>query len=89
MTLGNRLEMRSILVKFLVVDCPSAYNAIIKRPTLNVLEAIVSKIHLVMKFPSDNDEVVTIKGKSKDAKLCYLESLKVGKGPIPKGVKVD
>ncbi|GAV83535.1 hypothetical protein CFOL_v3_26982, partial [Cephalotus follicularis] len=37
---------------FLVVDTPSLNNAIVRRPGLNLLEAIVSTRHLVMKFPT-------------------------------------
>ncbi|GAV58356.1 hypothetical protein CFOL_v3_01890, partial [Cephalotus follicularis] len=37
---------------FLVVDTPSPYNAIVGRPGLNLLEAIVSTRHLVAKFPT-------------------------------------
>ncbi|GAV84052.1 hypothetical protein CFOL_v3_27497, partial [Cephalotus follicularis] len=37
---------------FLVVDTPSPYNAIIERPGLNLLEALVSTRHLLMKFPT-------------------------------------
>ncbi|GAV60714.1 LOW QUALITY PROTEIN: hypothetical protein CFOL_v3_04243, partial [Cephalotus follicularis] len=36
----------------LVVDTPSPYNAIIGRPGLNLMEAIVSTRHLLMKFPT-------------------------------------
>ncbi|GAV66676.1 hypothetical protein CFOL_v3_10186, partial [Cephalotus follicularis] len=37
---------------FLVVDTPSPYNAIVGRPGLNLLEAIVSMRHLLVKFPT-------------------------------------
>ncbi|GAV59709.1 LOW QUALITY PROTEIN: hypothetical protein CFOL_v3_03240, partial [Cephalotus follicularis] len=37
---------------FLVVDTPSPYNAIAGRPGLNLMEAIVSTRHLLMKFPT-------------------------------------
>ncbi|GAV71033.1 hypothetical protein CFOL_v3_14527 [Cephalotus follicularis] len=37
---------------FLVVDTPSPYNAIIGRPSLNLMEVIVSTRHLLMKFPT-------------------------------------
>ena len=41
-------------VNFLVVDCPSAYNVIIGRPTLNRLRAITSTYHLLVRFPIEN-----------------------------------
>ncbi|GAV80344.1 hypothetical protein CFOL_v3_23805 [Cephalotus follicularis] len=37
---------------FLVVDTPNPYNTIIGRPGLNLMEAIVSTRHLLMKFPT-------------------------------------
>ncbi|GAV58085.1 hypothetical protein CFOL_v3_01619, partial [Cephalotus follicularis] len=40
-----------VQMTFLVVDRPSPYNAIIGRPGLNMMEAIVSTRHLLMKFP--------------------------------------
>ena len=38
-------------VTFLVVDCSSAYNAILRQPTLNSWKAITSTYHLMIKFP--------------------------------------
>ncbi|GFZ21704.1 hypothetical protein Acr_29g0008660 [Actinidia rufa] len=37
---------------FIVVDCPSPYNAIMGRPTLGGIKAITSTYHLKMKFPT-------------------------------------
>ena len=54
-TFSGRGGSRSVEVKFLVVDCPSAYNAILGRPTLNALGAVVPTLHMAMKFPSDRD----------------------------------
>ncbi|KAL5571130.1 hypothetical protein UlMin_020727 [Ulmus minor] len=39
-------------VEFVVVDCPSSYNAIIGRPTLNAIRAVTSTYHLLVKFPT-------------------------------------
>ena len=40
-------------VIFLVVDCSSAYNAILGRPTLNLWKAVTSTYHLMIKFPTN------------------------------------
>ena len=40
-------------VTFLVVDCSSAYNAILGQPTLNSWKAVTSTYHLMIKFPTD------------------------------------
>ena len=38
---------------FLVVDCSSAYNAILRRPMLNSWKAVTLTYHLMIKFPTD------------------------------------
>ncbi|KAL5562369.1 hypothetical protein UlMin_032116 [Ulmus minor] len=39
-------------VEFVLVDCPSSYNAIIGCPTLNKIRAVTSTYHLLVKFPT-------------------------------------
>ncbi|KAL5543300.1 hypothetical protein UlMin_011010 [Ulmus minor] len=39
-------------VDFVLVDCPSPYNAIIGRPNLNKIRAVTSTYHLLVKFPT-------------------------------------
>ncbi|GAV63505.1 hypothetical protein CFOL_v3_07023 [Cephalotus follicularis] len=41
-----------VQMTFLVVDTPSPYKGIIGQPSLNLMEAIVSTRHLLMKFPT-------------------------------------
>ena len=55
---------------FLVVDCPSSYNVIIRRPTLNKWKIAMSTYCLKVKFPTNNgfDEV---KGDQVLARECY------------------
>jgi hypothetical protein len=78
-TFSGRGGSRSMEVKFLVVDCPSSYNAILGRQPLNALGAVVSTQHMAMKFPSDRDDIVTMRGKGLESHLYYLESLKIKK----------
>ena len=60
-TLGSRPKTWTIKVDFLVVNCPSAYNAILSRPTLNKIGAIVSTACLTMKFFTDDGDIATVR----------------------------
>ncbi|GFY95383.1 hypothetical protein Acr_10g0007680 [Actinidia rufa] len=51
-TLGKEPHQITIWQDFIVVDCPSPYNAILGRPTLGGTRAITSTYHLKMKFPT-------------------------------------
>ena len=55
---------------FLVVDCPSSYNVIIGRPTLNKWKAATSTYCLKVKFPTDNG-VDEVKEDQVSARECY------------------
>jgi len=60
-----------------VVDVNTSYNALLGRPSLNKLGAIVSTPHLAMKFPSDRGSVATVYADQKTARECYVASLKL------------
>ena len=55
---------------FLVVDCPSSYDVIIGRPTLNKWKATTSIYCLKVKFPTDNG-VGEVKGDQVLTRECY------------------
>ncbi|KAL2253186.1 uncharacterized protein LOC105168579 [Sesamum indicum] len=76
-SLGEEPKRRTLMVKFLVVDMPFAYNVILGRPGLNSYMAVVSTYHLKMKFPTQYGigEVVC---DQIEAKRCY--NLSLGKG---------
>jgi hypothetical protein len=61
-------------VEFLVVDCLSAYNVIIGRPTLNKLRAVTSTYHLLVRFPTEHG-IEELKGDQATARECYFASL--------------
>ncbi|GAU39181.1 hypothetical protein TSUD_372810 [Trifolium subterraneum] len=70
-TFGENKAMKSIKVKFLVVDCSSLYNCIIGRPTLAELFAMSSTIHLKMKYYTKDEQVATINRDIEAARRCF------------------
>ncbi|XP_030936296.1 uncharacterized protein LOC115961455 [Quercus lobata] len=52
-TVGDYPQQITRNVTYLVVDCSSAYNAIVGRPTLNSWKVVTSTYHLMIKFPTD------------------------------------
>ena len=61
-----------------MVDCPSSYNVIIGRPTLNKWKAATSTYCLKVKFLTDNG-VSEVKGDQVLARECYQAVLAVKK----------
>ena len=69
-TVGTHPRQLTRQLDFLVVDCPSSYNVIIERPTLNHWKAAMSTYCLKVKFPTEND-VGEVKGDQVLARECY------------------
>ena len=69
-TVGAQLRQLTHQLDFLVIDCPSSYNVIIERPTLNRWKAATSTYCLKVKFPTDNG-VSEVKGDQILARECY------------------
>ena len=63
-------------VTFLVVDCSSAYNAIIGRPTLNSWKAVISTYHLMIKFPTEYG-IGKVRGDQIAVCECYIVMLEM------------
>ena len=73
-TIGTYPKQISKTVEFLVVNCPSTYNAIIERPMLNRLLAVTSTYHFLLKFPIEHG-IGEVRGDQIAARECYLASL--------------
>ncbi|GAV79632.1 hypothetical protein CFOL_v3_23096 [Cephalotus follicularis] len=71
---GTAPRQTQVQMTFLVVDRPSPYNAIIGRPGLNLMEAIVSTRHLLMKFPT-RFGVGEARGDQQAARQCYKTAI--------------
>ena len=69
-TVGTQPRQLTHQLDFLVVDCPSSYNVIIGRPTLNRWKATTSTYCLKVKFPTNNG-VGEVRGGQILARECY------------------
>ena len=69
-TMGTQPKQLTRQLDFLVVNCPSSYNVIIGRPTLNRWKAATSTYCLNVKFPTDNG-VGEVRRDQILAKECY------------------
>ena len=63
-------------VTFLIVNCLSAYNAILGRPNLNSWKAVISTYHLMIKFPTEYG-VGKVHGDQVAAHKCYIAMLEI------------
>ena len=59
-----------------MVDCSSAYNAILGRPTLNSWKTVTSTYHLMIKFPADYG-VGELRGNQVAARECYVAMMEL------------
>ncbi|XP_072054212.1 uncharacterized protein [Arachis hypogaea] len=78
-TLGEFPNFKTLDIQFLVVDCVSPYNIILGRPFLNSFGAIVSTIHICVKFPLQDNTVATVHVDHKEARKCYNEQNRIWK----------
>ena len=75
-TFTNGLASRTEKIRYLVVNAPSAYNILLRRPTLNKTGAVPSTRHMKVKLSSMEGMIITIRSDQKEAKKCYENSLK-------------
>ncbi|GFZ18414.1 hypothetical protein Acr_27g0001530 [Actinidia rufa] len=75
-TLGTEPHQTTVWQDFIVVDCPSPYNAILGRPTLGGIKAITSTYHLKIKFPALTG-IGEVKGDQKVARQCFISAMKL------------
>ena len=49
-TMGENSRVSIMMIEFLVIDCSSAFNGVIRRLLLKALKAVTFIYHLMMKF---------------------------------------
>ncbi|XP_045809794.1 uncharacterized protein LOC123904143 [Trifolium pratense] len=70
-TFGKGGNAKMIKLRYFVVDSPSVYNVVIDRRTVADLGAVISTLHLTMKYPIGDDMVGVVKADLEMAKRCY------------------
>ena len=75
-TVGNYPQHINRDMTFLVVNCSSAYNGILGRPTLNSWKAATSTYHLMIKFPTEYG-IGELLGDQVAAYECYIAMLEM------------
>jgi len=78
-TFGEGSEVNTINIRYMVVNIPSSYNILLGRPTINKLGAVVSLVHMKMKYLMDRHRVGVIRVNQRSARKCYEGSLKNNK----------
>ncbi|XP_052189990.1 uncharacterized protein LOC127799811 [Diospyros lotus] len=53
-TIGDADPQTTTLMEFLIIGCLSAYNVVLRRPTLNDRDLVTSTTSLTIKFPTSN-----------------------------------
>ena len=68
---------RTIVIRYLIVDINTSYNALLGRPSLNLPGVIVSTPHLAMKFLTERGEVAIVYADQRTTRECYAISLRL------------
>ena len=75
-TVGDYPQQITKDVTFLVVDCSSVYNGILRRPTLNSWKAATSTYHLMIKFPIEYG-IGELRRDQVAGRECYITMLEM------------
>jgi len=75
--IGSRRDGREVRLRILLVEANTSYNVLLGRPCLNAFGAIISTLHLAMKFLPDKGTICTVHADQQIAGQCYAAGLKV------------
>lgn len=71
MTFDLEAIIKTIKVKYLVMDPLTLYNVILGKPSINLLGVVLSTLHLSLKYSLLNGRVCSVWGDQEAAKECY------------------
>jgi len=64
-TFSDESAARTITIRYIVVNASSIYNLLLGQPSLNRLGTIAFTVHMKIKLPYSEGEVITIKADEK------------------------
>ena len=70
---GEGHNMTKAMLRYLVIECTSPYNVEIGLPAINNIGAVVSPMHLEMKYPTPYGNIGVLAGEQKVANSCVSE----------------
>jgi len=76
MAFGEGDTTKTIDFRYMVVNVLSSFNILLGHSAINKLGAVVSSVHMKIKYPSDNGQVGVIRLNRREARKCYEASLK-------------
>jgi len=72
---GDKLKAKNLEVNFLAVDMPMTYNAILGRPALYKVKAVIPPCLIQLQFEANNRSVGEMHRDQRTAWKCYLVSI--------------
>ena len=66
---------KGVIVTFIVVRSFSPYTAILGRPWIHAMEAVLSTLHVKVKFPTEYG-VAEVRGNQQVARQCLVAAVK-------------
>ena len=80
MIVGEYPRQSCVMADFLVINQPSAFNAVLDRPSLRALKVITSIYYLLMKVPTLNG-VRQVRGNQEEVRRCYNQAVRSASKP--------
>ena len=77
-TLGEQSQTTTVMIDFLVIKCPSAFNWVLGRPLLKALKVLTSFYCLTIKPPTSAG-IGQVRGLQCNSRECYEKSLELAK----------
>uniref|UniRef100_A0A803MU17 Uncharacterized protein n=1 Tax=Chenopodium quinoa TaxID=63459 RepID=A0A803MU17_CHEQI len=74
--IGEGAAARDVMTEFLVEDVPPAYNAIVGRPMIHGVQAVVSLYHMTTIYIANTGFPERVRGSQTMARECYVTALK-------------